>query len=417
MILVQRSNATRMLEDIKTLSGFGGRFAGSEGEHKAADFVKTTFQESGLEVVEETFIIDAFEEIESYIELNGKRYETRAMQYSTSTEDTGAEGELVFAGIGREEDFENLCVKDKIVIFHRDKETEKDQFWHEVSLAAKKGAKGVILINFEPWIFVTTLETGLFDPEKRFLPIEPNPIPALVVGRDSGEEILKEMEKGNKKVKMFSNTFNGKRESKNVRGIKLGTELPDEKILIYGHRDSVGTPGANDNGSGTVIMMEIARLLKDMPAKRTIEIVSLGAEEQLGSVGSLEYVKKHRDELNKIKASFELDMVGAGSSLWIIENGNWPDEKIKLSKWLCDHVKNVADELGYHIDLGSCDLGTPDSGRFSKAGVPTTWIWGPSDIYYHSPEDTWEKVDPNKVKAVCDIALTSIYDLANKDRV
>ncbi|SDJ86488.1 M20/M25/M40 family metallo-hydrolase [Natronincola ferrireducens] len=417
MILVQKGNATRMLEDIKTLSSFGNRFAGSEAEDKAADFVKKAFQQSGLEVIEEGFVTDAFEEIESYVKLNGKTYDTRAMYYSPATGDEGVEGELVFAGVGKEEDFEDLCVKDKIVIFHRDKETEKDQFWPEVRVAAKKGAKGVILINFDPWIFITTLETGLFDPEKRFLPVEPNPIPAVVVGRDSGKEILNEMEKGNKNIKIFTNTFNGKRESKNVRGIKLGTELPDEKIIIYGHRDAAGTPGANDNGSGTVIMMEIARLLKDMTTKRTVEIVSLGAEEQLGSVGSIEYIKKHENELHKIKASIELDMVGAGSPLWVMEGGNWPDTKIELSKDLCNHVKSAADELGYHIDLGFCVLGTPDSGRFAKAGVPTTWIWGPGDVHYHSPEDTWEKVDPNKVKAVCDIVLTSIYDLANQDEI
>lgn len=417
MELLRNSNATRMLEDVKTLSSFGNRFAGSEAENKAADFVKSAFEEAGLEVIEETFMADAFDEYESFVELNGKKYPTRSMQYSPSTPAEGVEGELVYANVGRDEDFENLSLEDKIVIFHRDKETEKDQFWPEVKIAAQKGAKGVILINFDPWVFITTLETGFFNPEKRFLPIEPNPIPAVIVGRDSGQEILNEMEKGNKKVKIFANTFNGKRESRNVRGIKHGTELPDEKILIYGHRDSAGTPGANDNGSGTVIMMEIARLLKDLNTKRTIELVSMGAEEQLGSYGAYEYVTRHKDELDKIKASIEIDMVGAGSELWVVEGGDWPDEEIRLAKWLCDYVKETASNLGYHIDLGFCVLGTPDSGRFAKAGVPTTWIWGPGDSFYHSPEDTWEKVDPNKVKAVCDIVLTSIYNLANKDNI
>lgn len=417
MELFKNSNALRMLEDIKTLSSFGNRFAGSEAENKAANFVKSAFEEAGLEVIEETFMVNAFEEYESYVELNGKKYPTRAMYYSISTPEEGLEGELIFAGVGKEKDFENLSLEGKIVIFYRDKETEKDQFWPEVKLAAQKGAKGVILINFAPWVFITTLETGFFNPEKRFLPIEPNPIPAVVVGSESGQEILREMEKGNTKVKLFVNAFNGRRESKNLRGIKYGSEYPDEKILIYGHRDAAGTPGANDNGSGTVIMMEIARLLKGLNTKRTIELVSMGSEEQLGSAGAYEYVSRHRDELDKIKASIEIDMVGAGSELWVVEGGNWPDEEIRLTKWLCDYVKETATKLGYHIDLGFCVLGTPDSGRFAKAGVPTTWIWGPGDRYYHSPEDTWEKVDPNKLKAVCDIVLTSVYNLANKENL
>jgi aminopeptidase YwaD len=415
MEFIQTSSAEKMYHDVKTLAGFGNRFAGSAAEHKAAEFVAEAFRDAQFNVVEENFSIKAFEEKESWVEISGKRFGSRAMFYSIATPEEGIEGELIFAGIGRPEDYEGLNVAGKIVIFHRDRETEKDQFWPEVCTAAKLGAKGVILINFTPWVFITTLETGFFKAEERFLPIEPNPIPALVINRDDGEEILKMMDGGVIKGKMKVDVFNGERSSINVRAVKQGSGIPQEKILVYGHRDSAGTPGANDNGSGTVIMMEIARMLKDLPMKRTVEIVSLGAEEQLGAAGSNAYIAAHREELSSIKAAIELDMVAAGSPLWVMQGGNWPDRQIKFPQGICSYVLNTAAKMGYYMEFGFCSLGTPDSGRFSDAGVPTTWIWGPGDIYYHSPEDTAEKVDPNKLKIIADIMATAVYNMANAD--
>ncbi|WZL74403.1 M20/M25/M40 family metallo-hydrolase [Clostridiaceae bacterium 35-E11] len=415
MQALQNSVSQRMYEDLKKLVGCGNRFAGSEAEWKAAEFVRETFKKSTFSVVEEKFPIQAFEEMKSSVEVGGKEFSSRTMFYSIGTPAEGIEGELVFAGIGREEDYIDIDVKDKIVIIHRDKETEKDQFWPEVCTAAKRGAKGFILINFDPWVFITTLETGFFKKEERFLPIEPNPIPALIVNRDDGAEILRMMDKEGQKACIKAEVFNGERESVNVRAIKEGTEMPEEKILVYGHRDSAGTPGANDNGSGTVIMLEIARLLKDLPMKRTVELVSLGAEEQLGSAGSDAYIMEHRETLSNIKAGIELDMVAAGSPVWVMEGGNWPDCKIQFAKGICDYVVDTAEKMGYYMEKGFCALGTPDSGRFTHSGVSTTWIWGPGDIHYHSPEDTLDKVDPNKLKVVADVIATAVYNLANKE--
>lgn len=417
MKIIQSSMAEKMYNDVKTLSGFGNRYAGSDAEQKAADFVGTAFKEAGFTIIEEAFPVPAFEEKDSWVEVDGKKFASRAMFYSTSTPDAGLEGVLAYAGIGRPEDYEGIDVNGKIVIIRRDKETEKDQFWPEVCTAAKLGAKAVILINFTSWIFITTLETGLFEAEKRFLPIEPNPIPALIVNNETGACILKMMDAGTKTARIKVDTVIEERQSVNVRAIKKGSAIPDEKILIYGHRDSAGTPGANDNGSGTVIMMEIARILQNFSMKRTVELVSLGAEEQLGAAGSKEYISRHEGELMNIKGAIELDMVAAGSPIWVMQGGNWPDCQIHFHRGICNYVLNTAKLMGYYMEPGFCSLGTPDSGRFSEAGVPTTWIWGPGDIYYHSPEDTADKVDPNKLKVIADIISTAVYNLANADSI
>lgn len=412
-----KSNASRMYDDVKKLSDMGGRSAGSQGDNNAKNFMKSKFEEANFEVIEEEFEVDAFEEYKSYLKVDDEKYETKAMYFSESTSDNGLEGELIYCGTGKKEDVENKDLNGKIVIFKRDKNEMKDQFWPEVAMFASKGAAGAILINYDPWIFITTLETGYFEASKRFKDMIPKNIPAIVINNESGNKILEKMKNNKVNANIYIDAFNGKRKAVNLRAIKKGVNKPKEKILVYGHRDSVGTPGANDNGSGSIIMLELARLLKDVELDRTLEILSTSAEEQLGSMGAYNYIEKHKEELHNIKAGIEMDMVGAGSPLKVMQGGNWPDIKIEYPKWICEYVKNVADELQYHVDIDYCVLGTPDSGRFTEAGVPTTWIWGDGDVYYHSPEDTIDKVDPNKLKAAADIVINSVYKLSQDDNI
>jgi aminopeptidase YwaD len=416
--IIQQSKAGRMFGDIKHLAGLGNRFAGSEVEYMAGNLVSDTFKESGIQVIEEEFPIKTFNEEYSFIKVNGEvEIPSRAMFFSESTCDEGLKGELVYVNKGLEEDYKGKSVRGKIVVFNRDNETMKDQFWPEICSAAKHGAIGAILINFDPWTFITTLETGYFESERRFLPINPEPIPAVVIDCIQGDKLLKIMEGGPASGTLVVKTENKDGHSVNIRGIKKGNKTPDERIIIYGHRDSAGTPGANDNGSGTSIIMELARILKDKELNRTIEFISLGAEEQLGSAGSDAYIKKHKDDLGNIKAGIEIDMVAVGSQLWVMKGGNWPGRQIHFPEKLCNYVVDVAEEMGYYLEQDYCVLGTPDSGRFTEAGVPTTWIWGPGDKYYHSPEDKPERVDPNKLKVLADILATVICRLANAEKI
>lgn len=87
-----------------------------------------------------------------------------------------------------------------------------------------------------------------------------------------------------------------------------GTEKPDEVVIVSGHLDSwdgPGSQGALDNGTGTVVALETARILGAAKAKpkRTIRFILWTGEEQ-GLFGSTWYVKEHKAELPKISAVF-----------------------------------------------------------------------------------------------------------------
>ncbi|MCK5006781.1 MAG: M28 family peptidase [Spirochaetales bacterium] len=80
-----------------------------------------------------------------------------------------------------------------------------------------------------------------------------------------------------------------------IRGELAGRDKNSGIIVVGGHHDTqAGSPGADDNGTGTVAVIELTRLFASKaPFRRTIRLISFGAEEQL-SVGSANYVRRHR---------------------------------------------------------------------------------------------------------------------------
>lgn len=76
---------------------------------------------------------------------------------------------------------------------------------------------------------------------------------------------------------------------KNLVVTKLGTTYPNTFVIIDGHYDTVNGPGTNDNGSGTAVILEIARLLKNVPTEYSIKFIHFAGEED-GLIGSQHYV-------------------------------------------------------------------------------------------------------------------------------
>ena len=105
------------------------------------------------------------------------------------------------------------------------------------------------------------------------------------------------------------NTIN----SKNLVITKTGTLYPNKYVIVCGHFDSIIGPGVNDNGSGTSIILEAARILKDVPTEYSIKFIHFSGEEQ-GLKGSLHYANNiaynGSNRVLDIKLVFNLDQVG-----------------------------------------------------------------------------------------------------------
>lgn len=109
-------------------------------------------------------------------------------------------------------------------------------------------------------------------------------------------------------------TFNGNSiSSKNLVITKTGTVYPDKYVIICGHFDTITGPGVSDNGSGTSILLEAARILKDVPTEYSIKFIHFSGEEQ-GLKGSYHYADNIAYQGNArnldIKLVFNIDQVG-----------------------------------------------------------------------------------------------------------
>jgi aminopeptidase YwaD len=407
-------SAKRAFEHVINLSNFSSRLAGTEGDKWAIEYMAEKFAEANLILEFDEFKAPCFIEKETKLTVihpERKELKARAMLYSPSTPPEGIIGEIVNAGYGTKEDLSKLNVKGKMVTFWRTR--DKDAFWEEAANASKGGAKGIIMIDYNPWIFTATLETGFFNLKKRFLPIKPKPIPAVTIPKEDGIYLIEQASQGKVEINLKVDALLEDRTTKNVRGIIQGSKYPDEKILVIAHRDSANTPGANDNASGLAVLLELAKVLPSYRPARTIELAALGAEEELGSLGSYNYCRLHKEELKNIKAVITVDMIAVGSKLKIITEGLWPDVgKIRTTDWLNKLLFKTAEELGYYIEYGVCPFATSDEGRFIDAGVPATWLWKPDDPYYHSLEDTPDKVNPNDLKVACEIVGHAVLKLS-----
>ncbi len=109
-------------------------------------------------------------------------------------------------------------------------------------------------------------------------------------------------------------TYNGQSAS-NVIITKTGMVHPDTYLIICSHYDTRNGPGANDNGTGTVIVMEIARLLKDIETEYSIKFIHFSTEED-GLIGSQNYVNSVVVPQNlDISLVFNIDGVGGVSGM------------------------------------------------------------------------------------------------------
>ena len=98
--------------------------------------------------------------------------------------------------------------------------------------------------------------------------------------------------------------------SNNIIVTKKGTVYPNTYIIIDAHYDTINGPGTNDNGTGTVLLLELARLLKDIDTEYSIKFIHFSGEED-GLIGSKYYVKNTVIPENlDIKLVFNIDEVG-----------------------------------------------------------------------------------------------------------
>lgn len=174
-----------------------------------------------------------------------------------------------------------------------------------------------------------------------------------------------------------------------------GTEKPEEYVILSAHFDSWdGATGATDNGTGTIVMMEAMRILKQMypNPKRTIIAGHWGSEEQ-GLNGSRAFVKDHPVIVNNIQALFNQDN-GTGRVV-NLSGGGFLHAYDYLGRWLEAVPNEYKDELETNFP-GTPAGGGSDYASFVAAGAPafslSSLSWSYWNYTWHTNLDTYDKI-------------------------
>jgi aminopeptidase YwaD len=412
--LQRQISGLKAFAHIRELASIGYRFVGTQGDKKSIKYIKDQFKTYGLEIKETPFRNLTFEDEKPLLRILSTNEELEGVVplFSPSTNKGGIEADAVWVGDGEERDYKRVDVQGKIVIL-TEETLGYSKFWLGTfaDRAARVGAVGIIFIHPMPWPYRMTMEAGNSNLSKRFCERK---LPAVCISAVGGLKLMRAISTGNCKVRLETETLTEERESVVISGFINGTEFPEEKVGILAHRDNAIAPGANDNGSGTGILLEVARVLSQMKPKRSIEFISTTAEEDT-TPGAWTYCQVHKADLVKnMKALLDMDMVSVGSIVKQVERGEWPDcEPIIHPDWLMKMVDEVAADLGYGFGRMTASWGVPEEGRFNEIGVPATVFWAADDPYYHSIHDSIDKINPNSLKAVGDTVSIVTWRLAN----
>src|SRR3954470_11927377 len=237
-------------------------------------------------------------------------------------------------------------------------------------------------------------------------------LPVVIVAREDGERAARLAAQGKPVQAEFDlpNKVGGPFEAANVMGEIKGKTHPDEYVLLGAHLDSwdLGS-GALDNGCNAALVIDALRAIKasGLQPERSIRFALFTGEEQ-GTLGSLAYVRKHRDEMDKIAGVLIFDE-GTGRVTGFSLGGR-QDILAPVTKLVAPFKSWGATKLTTDAFVGTDNL------DFLLEGVPNLVANQVEANYlenYHASSDTYDKVDFPQLKKHVAIAAALMYEMAD----
>jgi hypothetical protein len=350
---------------------------------------------------------------------------------SNATPPEGITAELVDVGKGTKPvDYEGKDVKGKLVLA-----TGRAILVHEQAVY-KRGAAGVITDTLA-YEFPNVRESIDIPDAHSYQGIWPTKQVAdkvafgFSLSKRQGNH-LREFLKANKKVKLHTKVdaklFAGHLDV--VTATIKGKSKPNEEVFLIAHLCHP-QPSANDNASGSGLLIEIARTMQNLISsgrmaqpKRTIRF--MWVPETFGTVA---YLHKHEDWTKKLIAGINLDMVGENQELCrsTLKLDLTPDSLPSyLNDLILSLMEQADEEFAFKTDFGSsstfrhaCEAhsGGSDHHEFvdSTIGVPCVMLLQWPDKFYHTSMDTIDKVSVDSLKQVGWITTVAALTLANAE--
>jgi Zn-dependent M28 family amino/carboxypeptidase len=384
--------STELMDNLTTLCDeFGSRFGGTPGEKQAAEFIKAKLEAYGLQNVHlEEVPYEGWRRGTVSLEILEPIQRTLPCISLPHSPPASLEAELVDLDEGAPDDFDTRAneIAGKIVLTTSEVNPNEEKRWihrnEKYGRSLLAGATGFIFVNHYPGYGPAT--GGIGEDGAGF-------IPGISVALEDGRFLQRLLAKqGRVKLRITSTDVVEPMISWNVIGDLPGSLQPDQIVMLGSHYDGHDiSQGAGDPASGTVAVLEAARVLAqyapDLPC--TVRFALWGVEE-IGLIGSTQYAEKHVAELDNIR--FYLNMDSAG----VIEH-----KDIQLNKWenLAPTFEAWSQEMARDFRVGQSVNAHSDHYPFLMAGVPTGGINGVRRKqsggrgYGHTKYDTLDKVE------------------------
>jgi hypothetical protein len=228
---------------------------------------------------------------------------------------------------------------------------------------------------------------------------------------------------------------NDTKASENVLAYIKGTEKPGEVIIISAHYDHLGftkqgeiNNGADDNGSGTSAIMEIAEAFKlaqddGHGPKRSILFLHVTAEE-IGKFGSEYYTEHPCFPLDSTISDLNIDMIGRidkehinnKNYLYLIGSERLSKELHYLSEKVNESYFNINLDYKYDAeDEKNHYYERSDHHNFAKKGIPVIFYFNGEHEDYHQPTDTADKIDYELLAKRTKLIFATAWQLANQE--
>ncbi len=462
---------------------FEGRDSGKPGQKKAARYIADHFERFGLEQVADSGYYQRFYLIESAIEKAEFSVNNRSLEYiddfyffgAMVSDGIRAFSALQFLGYGIDDTLYSDYVKadtlvKNVVIWQgepRDGEgnylisgDKRSSDWGsdfstKVNAARNNGVENLFIVNedYDMTVarlsfYLTVPRVGLWN-ENRTAPvmavyfISPSTAKRMLGRQYDSNKLKQEIEKERKgraftvsgKYKIDINKSEKKLSTENVMGLIRGSSKADEYLIMTAHYDHLGMVdgeiynGADDDGSGTAALIEMARVLAEAKAtgngpERSVLFLAVSAEEK-GLIGSAYYTENPVFPLESTVANLNIDMIGRSDA-----NHEENSEYIYLigSNRLSTTLHEISEQVNREccnilLDYTYNDPRDPnrfyyrsDHYNFIKNGIPAIFYFSGVHEDYHQPGDTVDKIQFEKMTSVVRFIFSTAWEVANTDR-
>ena len=467
---VQQADPVRYLNDVKTLASpdMEGRGPGTKGIVRAEHLIEKRYQELHLDPAGVNGYLQPFSVITGAklksdnhctVHNASSKKDLKITQdfvpFSFSSSGR-AEGSVIFAGYGATadefhyDDYTGLDVKDKIVVLLRYEPsgfaeksgnhglTQHSQLITKAINARNHGAKAVVVVNGKLGDGEEDLLTrfgSVSGPEN--VGIEMVQVKNAIADswfQSVGKTLKDVQDQINASTKPASFAFpdalhismNIAIETTRATVNNVLAWLPgqsDEYVIVGAHYDHLGRgntdslapsqigqihPGADDNASGTAGVLELARLLAPQRGqlKRSILFMNFSGEE-LGLLGSAEWVKDPTRPLAKAVAMINMDMIGRIKDDKVYIGGVGTGSTFKSV------LEQAQKDAPFKIEYSAGGYSSSDHTSFVAKKIPVLFFFSGLHADYHKPSDTWDKINAPSAVRLLDLIQNVMVQLAS----